>query len=87
MGIEKVLRELVQKKGLRKVARDLGIDSASLYRSIQEGSNLKLGRIERLLGYFGYNLIIVKSKEVKQVKSKPPRIKRKGKEVIENGNL
>lgn len=58
MPLEKWLRELVAKKGLRKVAHDLGIDPASLYRSLKDGSNLKLGRIEKLLDYFGYDLKI-----------------------------
>ena len=54
MSIEKKMRELVKKKGLRQTARELGIDSGSLYRSVQDGPNLRLGRIEQLLDYFGY---------------------------------
>jgi DNA-binding phage protein len=65
MFLEKMLRDLVKERGLRKTARDLGIDSGSLFRSLQDGSNLKLGRIEQLLDYFGYELKIVKRKEVK----------------------
>jgi len=60
MWLEKWLRELVAKKGLRKVAHDLEIDPASLYRSLRDGSNVKLGRIEKLLDYFGYGLKIIK---------------------------
>ena len=60
MELEKLLRELVKGKGLRKTARDLGIDQASLFRSLQNGSNLKLNRIETLLDYFGYDLKISK---------------------------
>ena len=62
MQLEKWLRELVGKKGLRRVARDLGIDPASLYRSLRDGSNVKLGRIEKLLDYFGYGLRSFKKK-------------------------
>ncbi len=65
MALEKILRELVKERGLRKTARDLGIDSGSLFRSLQDGSNLKLGRIEQLLDYFGYDLKLIKRKEVK----------------------
>ncbi len=65
MFLEKILRELVKERGLRRTARDLGIDSGSLFRSIQDGSNLRLGRIEQLLDYFGYDVKVVKRKEVK----------------------
>jgi hypothetical protein len=70
MGLEKVLRDLVKHKGLRRTARDLAIDQASLFRSLQNGSNLKLNRIESILDYFGYELKISKRKEVNP-KSKP----------------
>lgn len=58
------MRELVRKEGLRKVARDLSIDHASLYKSIQEGSNVGLDRIEAILNLFGYELKLSKRKEV-----------------------
>lgn len=77
MALEKLLRELVKEKGLRKTARDLGIDQASLFRSLQNGSNLKLNRIETLLDYFGYDFKISKRKEVKPEKSKPPQSRRR----------
>ena len=77
MSLEKLLRELVKGKGLRKTARDLGIDQASLFRSLQNGSNLKLNRIETLLDYFGYDLNILKRKGVNPEKSKPSRSKRR----------
>ncbi len=66
MALEKVLRELVKERGLRKTSRDLGVDSGSLCRSLKDGSNLKLDRIEQLLEYFGYDLKVVKRKEVKR---------------------
>jgi DNA-binding phage protein len=77
MAFERVLRELVKKEGLRKVARRLSIDSGSLYRSMMDGSNVGLTRIEAILDYFGYALKISKRKEVKPEKSKPPRSRRK----------
>jgi len=69
MTLERVLRELVKKRGLRQTARDLGVDSGNLYRSLMDGSNLKLNRIEAILGLFGYELKISKRKEVKLIKS------------------
>ena len=65
MALEKVLRELVKERGLRKTSRDLGVDSGSLCRSLKDGSNLKLSRIEQLLDYFGFDLKLIKRKEVK----------------------
>ncbi len=77
MTFEKVLRELVRKEGLRKVARGLGIDSGSLYRSMMDGSNVGLNRIEAILDYFGYELKISKRKEVKPKKTKPSQSRRR----------
>ena len=77
MTFERVLRELVKKKGLRQTARDLGVDSGNLYRSLMDGSNLKLNRIEAILGLFGYELRISKRKEVKTQKNKPSRSRRR----------
>jgi len=76
MIFEKVLRDLVKKRGLRKVAQDLRINHGSLYRSIRDGSNVGLERIEAILNLFGYELAIVKRKEVKSLKPKPSRSRR-----------
>jgi DNA-binding phage protein len=76
MRIEKALRGLVKKKGLRQTARELGINSGSLYLSIQDGSNVGLNRIEAILDYFGYELRISKRREVKPREQKPPRSRR-----------
>lgn len=70
------MKELVKKGGLRKVARELGINHASLYKSIQDGSNVGLDRIEAILDLFGYELKISKRKEVKP-RYKPVRAKQK----------
>ncbi len=72
MALEKLLRDLVKERGLRKTSRDLGVDSGSLCRSLKDGSNLKLDRIEQLLDYFGFDLKLVKRKEVKtELKGRP----------------
>ncbi len=63
MAFESVLRELVKKEGLRKVARKLDIDPSSLYRSIMDGSNVGLNRIEAILNYLGYEIRIVRPKK------------------------
>ena len=55
---------------MRKVALDLGIYHSSLYKTIQDGSNVRLERIEGILNLFGFELKISKRKEVKPGKSK-----------------
>lgn len=78
MTFERVLREMVKKRGLRQTARDLGVDSGNLYRSLMDGSNLKLNRIEAILDLFGYELKISKRKEVEEGKSRSSkRLKRR----------
>jgi DNA-binding phage protein len=62
-SIEQTLRELVREKGLRKTAHGLGIEPASLHRSLKDGSNIKLERVKNLLDYLGYEIRIVKSKK------------------------
>ena len=76
MSIEKELRELVKRKGLRQTARELSINSGSLYRSIMNGSNVGLNRIEAILNLFGYELKISKRKEVKSGKSRQSKKRR-----------
>ena len=70
MIFEKVLRELVKRKGLRKAARELGITHSSLYKSIQDGSNVGLERIEAILNLFGYELKLSRRKEAKSTRFK-----------------
>ena len=77
MAFEKVLRDLVGKRGLRKVARNLGINHGSLYRSIQDGSNVGLDRIETIVSLFNYKLKLSKRKEVKSGKSKQSKKRRR----------
>jgi len=69
--IQNTLKELIRKRGLRKVANELGIDHGQLYRSIN--SDLRLSTLQTILNLFGYDLKIVKRKEVKPGKPKPSR--------------
>ena len=72
--IQDTLKELVKKRGLRKVASELGIDHGQLYRSIN--SDLRVSTIQAILNLFGYDLKIVKRKEVKSGKEKPSESRR-----------
>lgn len=66
MNIQDTLRKLVTERGLRKTARDLEIDSGSLFRSIN--SDLRVSTAQMILKLFGYDLKIVKRKGVKKGK-------------------
>jgi DNA-binding phage protein len=70
MTIQDMLKGLVKGRGLRKVAHELGIDHGQLYRSIN--SDLRLSTLQTILNLFGYDLKVVKRKEVSD-KSKPSR--------------
>jgi DNA-binding phage protein len=58
MEIQQKLKELIKQKGLRRMARELGIDHASLYRSLD--SDLRWSRIKGILDLLGYDFEIVK---------------------------
>jgi transcriptional regulator with XRE-family HTH domain len=59
------IREIIKKKKLtyRQIASDLRIDHANLYHSLEKGANPEWNTIEKLLGYLGYEVRIVKSKK------------------------
>jgi DNA-binding phage protein len=58
------IRGLIKKNSLTpyKVAKAIGIDHASLYRSLADGSNLELNTMMKVLNYLGYEIRFVKSK-------------------------
>jgi DNA-binding phage protein len=63
--IQEEIRSLIKKRNLTpyKVARSIGIDHASLYRSLADGSNLELNTMMKVLDYLGYEIRFVKSKK------------------------
>ena len=71
--IQAEIRSLIEKNGLTpyKVAKAVGIDHASLYRSLADDSNLELNTMMKVLNYLGYEIRFIKSrrKEVKSGKS------------------
>ena len=69
MTIEKILRELVRARGLRKTAQELRINHSSLHKSIQDGSNIGLDRIQAILRLLGCELKVVR-KRSKRSKTK-----------------
>ena len=51
------VRDLVRAYGLRKLAREIGMDSGSLCRAIRKGANPYVSTLERILGGMGYDLV------------------------------
>ncbi len=70
-----MLRVIVEKEAIsnRALARAIGIDHASLFRSLQESGNPESRTIEKILDHFGYDIKFIKRKEAKSVKSKPSK--------------
>ncbi len=72
----------------RALARAIGIDQASLSRSLKHDGNPESRTIEKILGYLGYDVKFIKRKGVKLIKSKPSRSRRNSrKEVVSNGRF
>lgn len=73
MTVQAEIRDLIRKSDLTpyKVAKAIGIDHASLYRSLSDDSNLELNTMMKVLKHLGYEIQFVKSnrREVKQGKS------------------
>ncbi len=77
--IGKALREILKKQKLtyRKVAEDLGIDHASLHRSLKDAGNPEWNTIEKILNYLGYDFKLTKRREVKPIIPKPSGSRRR----------
>ena len=63
--IQGEIRDLIKKSNLStyRVAKAIGIDHASLYRSLADGSNLELNTLLKVLDYLGYEIRFVKSRK------------------------
>ena len=77
--ISKMLKAIIEKDraSIRAIARAIGVDHASLSRSLKDDGNPESRTIEKILDYFGYDLKFKKRREVK-AKPKPSRSKGKG---------
>jgi len=66
--ISKILKEIVQKEEvtIRGLARAVGIDHASLLRSLRENGNPESRTIEKILAHLGYDLKFIKRKGLKR---------------------
>ncbi|MBI5968655.1 MAG: hypothetical protein HY882_12475 [Deltaproteobacteria bacterium] len=78
--IQAELREIIKANNLTpyRVAKAIGIDHASLYKSLTDGSNPEWNTIKKVLRYVGYDFRLIKRrKEAKPRKSKPSRSRRR----------
>ena len=64
-AIQAEIRSLIKKRGLTpyKVAKAIGIDHASLYRSLADDSNLELNTMMKVLNFLGYEIRFVNSRK------------------------
>ena len=76
--IGKSIRGIIERERvtLYRIAKDLGINQANLHRSLRDDANPEWSTIEKVLDYLGYDYKLFKRKEVKPIKSKPPRSRR-----------
>jgi DNA-binding phage protein len=52
-----------EKSSVRRVSIELGMDRASLYRSLKKGTNPRIDTIVKFLDHLGYRLQVVKTKK------------------------
>jgi DNA-binding phage protein len=80
--IQKILKKIIRKECTtpNAIAKAIGVDHASLYRSLRNGGNPEWKTIKKVLDYLDYEIRIVKSKdkEVKSAKTKSRKEKKKG---------
>ena len=68
-----VWKLIKDKSSVRRVSLELGVDRASLYRSLKKGTNPRIDTIMKFLNHLGYQLQVVK---VRQKRKKRIRLKR-----------
>jgi DNA-binding phage protein len=57
-----VWRLIKEKSSVRRVSMELGMDRASIYRSLKKGTNPRIDTIMKFLNHLGYQLQVVKTK-------------------------
>jgi len=73
--ISKKLKGIIQKEkhSFRGIAKAIGIDHASLSRSLRDDGNPESRTVEKILDYLGYDLKFTKRKKVNPGKPKSLR--------------
>jgi DNA-binding phage protein len=68
-----VWKLIKENSSVRRVSLELGMDRASLYRSLKRGTNPRIDTITKFLNHLGYQLQVVK---VKKKPKKPMRLQK-----------
>jgi DNA-binding phage protein len=73
--ISRMLKRIIEKEALsiRGVSRAIGVDHASLSRSLKNDGNPEAKTVEKILNYLGYGIRIVKPRKQVGNKSKERR--------------
>ena len=81
MKFQAELRKLMKGKGITfyGMAKAIGVDRGSLYKSLKDDSNLELNTMTKILNHLGYEIRFVESerKGVNQEKPKTIRSRRR----------
>jgi len=70
-----VWRLIKQKSSVRRVSIELGMDRASLYRSLKKGTSPRIDTIIKFLNHLGYQLQVVKAKKMAKKIVRSKRVK------------
>jgi len=70
-----VWRLIKEKSSVRRVSLELGMDRASLYRSLKKGTNPRIDTIMKFLNHLGYQLQVVKVRQKKKKRTRSKRTK------------
>jgi DNA-binding phage protein len=58
--VDTVWRLIKEKSSVRRVSIELGMDRASLYRSLKRGTNPRIDTVMKFLDHLGYRLQVVR---------------------------
>jgi len=72
--VDTVWRLIKERSSVRRVSIELGMDRASLYRSLKGGTNPRIDTVMKFLDHLGYRLQVVKS--VKKERKRRARSRR-----------
>ncbi len=64
--VDTIWRLIKEKSSVRRVSIELGMDRASLYRSLKRGRNPRIDTVIKFLDHLGYRLQVVKAVKEKE---------------------
>jgi len=73
--VDTVWRLIKEKSSVRRVSIELGMDRASLYRSLKRGTNPRIDTVMKFLDHLGYRLQVVRL--VKRERKRPGHSRRR----------